>query len=371
MNTVLFQHLTRTCRPALAGLLLGAGLMAGALPAEACTSLVLPTTDNGRIYGRTMEFAMDMKSQMIALPRHYALQGSGPAGETGMAWRGKYAAIGMNAFGLPVLLDGMNEKGLAGGILYFPGTAGYAPWDASRRAQTLAPWEFLTWALTNFASVAEVKAALKDVRVADVKQAQMGFAPPVHYTLHDASGASLVIEPVDGQLKVYDNPLGVMTNSPSLDWHLTNLRNYVNLHPEDVTPLKIGGVTVHPLGNGSGMHGLPGDSTPPSRFVRAAAYVLTVDRMPDGLPGVRLMEHVMNNFDIPAGMIQDRNAPPEYTQWTSIADLKPGRYYIKTRDVPTLSGAGFSDFNVDGTMPVHFAMPQPQVPAELKPAPAG
>lgn len=151
---------------------------------------------------------MDMKSQMIALPRRYALQGSGPGRQAGMAWRGKYAAIGMNAFGLPVLLDGMNEKGLAGGILYFPGTAGYAPWDASRRAHPLALWEFLTWALTNFASVAEVKAVLKDVRVADVKQAQMGLAPPVHYTLHDASGASLVTEPMDGQLKVYDNPLG-------------------------------------------------------------------------------------------------------------------------------------------------------------------
>lgn len=94
---------------------------------------------------------------------------------------------------------------------------------------------------------------------------------------------------------------------------------------------------------------------------------MTVYRMPDGLPGVRLMEHVMNNFDIPAGMIQDRNAPPEYTQWTSIADLKPGRYYIKIRDVQVLSGVGFSDFNVDGTTLEHFAMQQ-QAPGELKPA---
>lgn len=128
---------------------------------------------------------------------------------------------------------------------------------------------------------------------------------------------------------------------------------------------------VHPFGNVSGMHVLTGDSTPPSRFVRAAAYVLAVDRAPYGLPGVWLMDHVMNNFNIPAGMIQDLNAPPEYTLWTSITDLEPGRYYIKTRDIPALSEAGFSDFNADVTTPVHFAMLQLQVPAELKPALAG
>ena len=346
------------CRAALLGLLLGSGLMGASVPSEACTSMVLPTTDNGRIYGRTMEFAFDMKSQMIALPEHFKLQGTGPEGQTGLAWTGKYAVIGMNAFGLPVMLDGMNEKGLAGGILYFPGMAKYAPWDPARHENTLAPWEVLTWALTNFATVAEVKEALKDIRVADVKQDQMGFTPPVHYTLHDASGASLVIEPVDGQLKVYDNPLGVMTNSPSLDWHLTNLRNYVNLRPEDVAPLKIGGATVTPLGTGTGMHGLPGDSTPPSRFIRAAAYVLAVKPVPDGQAGVRLMEHVMNNFDIPRGMIQDQNTPPEYTQWTTIADLKLGRYYLKTEEVPVLSGVGFGDFDVNGQKMVVFSLPE-------------
>src|SRR5690606_3605261 len=160
-------------------------------------------------------------------------------------------AVGMNAFGLPSLLDGMNEKGLAGGILYFPGYAHYAPWKDEYRSNTLAPWAVLTWPLTKFATVPEVTAALQDVRIADVKQANMGISRPVHYTLHDATGASLVIEPVNGELKVYDNPLGVMTNSPSLDWHLTNLRNYVNLRPENVDSLKINNYTVHAFGTGS------------------------------------------------------------------------------------------------------------------------
>ncbi|EJT8386376.1 linear amide C-N hydrolase [Salmonella enterica subsp. enterica serovar Montevideo] len=363
----------KTTKPLLslaAGLVLGAGMMAGSLPAEACTSFVLPTTDGKRIYARTMEFEFDMKSSLVGMPRHLALSGTGPEGKTGMQWQAKYAAVGMNAFGLPSLLDGMNEKGLAGGILYFPGYAHYAPWKDEDQGNTLAPWDVLTWALTNFATVAEVKAALKDVRIADVKQANMGISPPVHYTLHDATGASLVIEPVNGELKVYDNPLGVMTNSPSLDWHLTNLRNYVNLRPENVDSLKINNYTVHAFGTGSGMHGIPGDSSPPSRFVRAAAYVLSAQKVPDGVEGVRLAEHIANNFDMPKGLVQDAHMPPEYTQWTAIADTGTDRYYIKTWASPVLHGVGFDSFDVNGTKMMTFSFPDSAEPGMLKAASA-
>ncbi len=166
----------------------------------------------------------------------------------------------------------------------------------------------MSWALTNFSTVAEVKAALGSIAVIDVKQPNMGFAPPVHYTLHDATGASIVIEPIDGKLKVYDNPLGVMTNSPSFDWHMTNLRNYVHLSPDNTKPLKVNGATFTPLGEGSGMLGVHGDTTPPSRFVRATAFVLSAAKVPSGSQSVRLAEHIANNFDIPKGWIVDRNA---------------------------------------------------------------
>ncbi|AMZ77777.1 MULTISPECIES: linear amide C-N hydrolase [Enterobacter] len=334
--------------------------------ADACTSFVLPTTGGAGIYARTMEFEFDMKSALVAIPRHYALKGTGPEGKTAMTWESRYAVIGMNAFGLPSLLDGMNEKGLSGGILYFPGFAQFAPWDEARAAESLAPWDLLTWALTNFSTVAEVKAALENVTVAAVSQKNMGMIPPVHYTLHDSTGASVVIEPVEGRLKIHDNPLGVMTNSPSFDWHMTNLRNYVNLRPENVAPLHIGRATVLPLGTGSGLHGIPGDSSPPSRFVRAAAYVLSVEKVPDGEEGVRMAEHVASNFDMPKGLVQDEKMPPEYTQWTAIADPGTAHYYIKTWDVPVLHGAGFGDFDVDGKNMVTFDLPSEQGIPSLK-----
>ena len=92
----------------------------------------------------------------------------------------------------------------------------------------------------------------------------------------DASGKSIVIEYVGGKLNVFDDPLGVVTNSPSFDWHMANLRNYVNFSMTNVPPVKLGSVKLEPFGQGSGMLGLPGDFTPPSRFVRAVAFSQSV-----------------------------------------------------------------------------------------------
>ena len=206
------------CRGALRRAVIAAlaGAMAFVPPAQACTSFLLRTSDGGVVYGRTMEFGFQLTSEAIVLPRQFAFTATGPGGKPGLVWSSKYGAVGLNAFGLPILTDGMNEKGLAGGILYFPGYADYADAAKSDPAKALAPWEFLTWALTSFASVAEVKAAIAGIAIIDVAQPNLGITPPFHYTLHDASGASIVVEPVNGALKVYDNPLGVVrTRRPS------------------------------------------------------------------------------------------------------------------------------------------------------------
>ncbi|PYJ17723.1 MAG: hypothetical protein DME96_05080, partial [Verrucomicrobia bacterium] len=118
---------------------------------------------------------------------------------------------------------------------------------------------------------AEVKANIGNIVVPAVVFGGWGFAPEAHYIVHDASGKSIVIEYVGGKLNVHDNPLGVLTNSPAFDWHMTNLRNYVNFSMTNVPPVKLGSIKLLPFGQGSGMLGLPGDFTPPSRFVRAVA----------------------------------------------------------------------------------------------------
>ncbi|VVN46549.1 linear amide C-N hydrolase [Pseudomonas fluorescens] len=318
--------------------------------ASACTSILLPTTDGSGVYARTMEFAFELKSNALVIPRQFELSSTGVDGKTGKKWKAKYAVVGLNALGVTALVDGMNEKGLAGGILYFPELAGYADGRKTDPDKALASWDVLSWILTNFATVEEVKASINNVTVIDVKQAVMGFAPPVHYTIHDATGASLVIEPIDGKFKLYDNPIGVMTNAPAFDWHMTNLRNYLKISAINASPLKVDGVTLKPLGQGSGLLGVPGDPTPPSRFVRAAAYSLTAKKQASGIDSVRLAEHIINNFDIPKGWIQtndEANMPLEYTQWSTITDLKNRKYYIKMYDDQVLRSIDISAFDLD------------------------
>lgn len=330
--------------------------------ALACTSFLLPTSDGGSIYGRTMEFAFPIDSDLIVIPRNYALAADVPDGKT---WKAKYAAVGMNAFGVTALADGMNEKGLTGGVLYFPDFAAYTDPADAKAENSLAPWDLLSWALTNFETVAEVKDALNSIAVVSVKQKEMGIVPPLHYTLHDATGASIVIEPVDGKLKVHDNPIGVMTNSPPFDWHLTNLRNYVKLSPHNAKPVKILGAEVKPLGEGSGMLGIPGDTTPPSRFIRASAFVLSASPVASGPEGVRLAEHIVNNFDIPKGWIDEPSTPPEYTQWSTIGDLKNKAYYIKTYNDPVLRGFALKDLDLDAKDMVTIKLKPNLQPAAL------
>ena len=120
--------------------------------------------------------------------------------------------------------------------------------------------------------------------------------------VHDASGKSLVIEYVGGKLNLYDDPLGVITNSPGFDWHMTNLRNYVNFSLDNHPPIQLGSVKLAPFGQGSGMLGMPGDFTPPSRFVRAVAFSQSVLEPKTGDEAVLTAFHILNNFDIPRGL---------------------------------------------------------------------
>ena len=323
---------------------------AQATSAGACTSFLIKASDGSPVYGRTMEFGFQLSSEMIVIPRQFALTATGPDGKVGggMPWKAKYAAVGLNAFDMPVLTDGMNEKGLTGGILYFPDYVGYP--KTADPATAMAPWDFLTWALTNFATVAEVKEAAKGISIIDLAEPTMGVVPPFHYTLHDATGASLVVEPVGGTLKIYDNPFGVMTNSPEFDWHLTNLKNYVKLSPYNAVPLKMNGQTVPSFGQGSGLLGIPGDPTPPSRFIRALGYTMSVTPVAPGAESVRLAEHIANNFDIPVGWIRPDagdKTPLEFTQWTTVGDMKNLRYYVKTYEDQVLRGVDLMSFDLD------------------------
>jgi choloylglycine hydrolase len=309
--------------------------------ASACTGIRLSAKDGTVVVARTMEFGADLKSGVAVFPKGTAFTGTLPDGAKGATWTSKYGMIGANAFGLPVIVDGMNDQGLYVGEFFFPGYASYAPVTAANASKSMAGYEYSTWILANFSSIAEVKAAYDHVSLAPTVLAQLGMAPPVHFRIMDKTGASVVVEPLNGGLKIYDDPLGILTNSPTFDWHMTNLNNYIGLTPMIHETVKTAGTTLQGFGQGSGFFGLPGDFTPPSRFVRAVAYQQTAIQPATSADAVQQIFHILNNFDIPVGSVRDvvqGQQVDEWTLWTSAEDLKNLVFYFRTFTDQTLHG---------------------------------
>ena len=308
-------------------------LMVGPTLMQACTGVTIRPKDGSVIFGRTLEFASDLKSNIIIVPRGQAYVGTAPGNKPGLRWENKYGIVGANGLNLPQIVDGINEQGLSFAIFYFPGYAQFQEVEAAQYNETLAPWELGTYLLGTCNDVKSAVAAVKNIRVGKAVQPEMGACPPIHYILSDASGQAVVLEYVGGELHVHANPLGVMANSPTFDWHVTNLSNYVNLSVTNVPQIKLDGQELNALGQGSGMLGLPGDFTPPSRFVRAAAFSKAALPVDSASEGVLQVFHLLNQFDIPKGIarsVENGQIAADYTMWTSVSDLKNLRYHFRT-----------------------------------------
>lgn len=301
--------------------------------AQACTGIKLIANDGSLVHGRTLEFGIVVDITAAVIPRNYSFKGTTPLGE-GLAYTSKYGVVGAMAFNDPALMDGMNEKGLAVGTFYFPGYAGYTQITPENQAKALSPVEFPNWILTQFATVDELKKGLNNVVIAPTVTKAWGDKPaPFHYIVFDKAGDCLVIEPIDGKFVTYENKLGVFTNSPTFDWHMTNLRNYLNLTPFNAKPITINGVTLTPFGQGSGMVGMPGDFTPPSRFVRAAIFSTTATPSENAQKAIFQLFHILNQFDIPVGAAREKVGDVVYsdeTQLTCARDPKSLKYYFKS-----------------------------------------
>jgi choloylglycine hydrolase len=331
----MMRRLAAAALAAILGVAALAAILGVAPLAQACTGIRLVAKDGGVVPGRTLEFGFDLKSDVLVIPKGAKLTGSTPDGGKGMAYTTKYGMVGANAVGLPVIVDGINDQGLYVGIFYFPGYASYPELSPDNAAQAMAPHEYANWLLGNFANLDEVRANFDKVSLVPVVVDAIKQAPPVHFVIHDRSGKSIVIEPVDQRLKLHENPLGVMSNSPTFDWHMTNLRNYINLTATNVPPVELSDLKLAQFGQGSGMHGLPGDYTPPSRLVRAVAFTQAALPSQTAPEAVLAAFHILNAFDIPDGAVRDDSegvVHADYTLWTSVADLKNLKWYFRTHN---------------------------------------
>lgn len=312
-----------------------------------CTDFTLTAKDGAIINGRSMEFGIPINSQIYVHPRGESRTSTAPNSKQGISWKSKYGIIGANALGMDIIIDGFNEKGLSVGALWFP-SAKYQDVLPKEASYALAIEDFGLWALGNFATVAEVKDALKSVRIWGHSLPQLGGEPPLHLSLHDAKGHNLVIEFIQGKVMVYDNPDGTLTNYPGFDWHRINLQNYINLTAIDKGSINYRGTILGQTGHGSGLLGIPGDWTPPSRFVRITLFKQFA-MIPENAPsGVNLAAHLLNTVDIPQGDIRSKanSSEGDYTQWIVIKDLTNKIFYYRSYKDLTLRGIDLSKVNL-------------------------
>jgi choloylglycine hydrolase len=245
---------------------------------------------------------------LVVAPRGATFQGGTPDGANGISWTVRHGFTAAIPFDIPAAIEGVNEAGLQAGAFFFQPfeRARYEPHLPAENARTISGWQLLTFLLSQAATVAEVKALLKTVRVVNSVPfpARPGwdFEPLVHYAISDETGAAIVVEYLDGVAHVYDNPLGVITNPPDLAWHRQNLKQYTALPIDRVPPFARGEGEQGPAGLDIGSRAnLPGEITAPNRFVRAALFSQYALPFADGQEGVQRVLNILNDFDIPLG----------------------------------------------------------------------
>ena len=315
-------------------IIIAAALLAGVFAdkADACTGISLTAADGSRVVARTVEWAATpMQCGYVVAPRGHEHQSYTPTGENGLKYKALYGYVGIYTEYEPFVVEGVNEAGLSAGLFFFPQYGEYAPYNQAHNSKTLCDMQFVSWVLSQFSSIDQVKSAIANIDLVTLNH-KIGS---VHWRIAQPDGRMVVLEVVAGVPHFYENTLGVLTNAPGFPWHMTNLNNYINLVPGSAPDNTIkAGITLQPLGHGSGMLGLPGDFTAPSRFVRATFFQTTSPVWSTGFETVVQAFHILNNFDIPIGSQHVRAEIPKdlpsATQFTAVTDQKAMKFYSRT-----------------------------------------
>ncbi len=293
-----------------------------------------------------MEFGIDLQTVLETFPKGEKVQSKAPENKEGMKWTSQYGFVGATVFGSTIVTDGLNEEGLSFGALWLP-TTEYQSIPTDKTETALDFTDMGSWILGNFATVDEVKEAVKKILVWGHPVPPLADTPPLHFAIHDAKGNNLVIEYIKGDLNLYENPNGVLTNFPTFDWQMTNLNNYTHLSASNAEPLKIKGLTLGGKFQGSGLLGIPGDWMPSSRFVRITTLKNFAKQPDKATNGVNLTAHLLNSVDIPLGDIRDKDSENgDYTQWIVIKDLTNKVFYFRSYNNLTLKSLDLKKLNL-------------------------
>lgn len=287
-----------------------------------CTCIQLQTKDS--YFGRNLDLEYRFGEQVVITPRGYEF-----SLKNGTVLKTQYAMIGMATVmrNFPLYAEASNEKGLSMAGLYFPGNACFFQEEPS--CLNIATYELIPYFLGNYGSIEELRNDLKCLNISNIP-----FAPDVpisqlHWMLCDEKEC-IVMEQTEVGLKIYDNPIGVLTNNPPFDFHLQNIRNYLTLSPRYVESSFSEHLKLEPYGQGMGAIGLPGDSSPASRFVRAAFHKMNSVCEVDENASVTQFFHILDSVAMVQGSTITKEGKYDITTYSCCINMNQGIYYYKT-----------------------------------------
>ncbi|MBS1912782.1 MAG: linear amide C-N hydrolase [Bacteroidetes bacterium] len=315
-----------------------------------CTNFMIPLDEEKQfvVTARTMDFGQPMDCVLCMIPRGESFPLIPP--DHAYRWTNTYGFVAMTAMisigelhiDAPYYTDGLNEKGVSAALLWLPGTIYSSP---SQTTPNLYMADLISLVLGMAADVGDAVTLLRSVNVIDFPFLRDVDYPPLHLIVCDANGDSVVVEFLDGAMEVTPCDNGVMTNAPEYSWHLLNLLNYENLSVYN-SPQEHWGQEI----NGSGMLGLPGDATPPSRFVRITCMLDTIFPPADTQEAIGLASQLTQTVTVPYGTIasvneQDEEIMADFTQWNVVRDHVNRIYYVATPFNPTLQRINLAELD--------------------------
>lgn len=305
-----------------------------------CTAATYHTKDH--YFGRTLDYEVSYGEEVVVTPRNYPFRFRHMG-----SLEQHYAIIGMAtvAGDYPLYYDATNEKGLSMAGLNFPGNADYKPLAEGK--DNVATFELIPWILGQCETVPEAKAYLERMNLANTPFSPQFPVSPLHWIIADRE-AAITVETVREGIRIYDNPVGILTNNPPFDYQMTNLANYMSLSTEQPENHFSDALNLTPYSRGMGMLGMPGDLSSTSRFVRAAFTKLHSVSGTSESESISQFFHILGSVAQQRGCVHMGEGKYEITIYTSCCNIDRGIYYYTTYENSRITGVDMHRENLDG-----------------------
>ncbi len=312
-----------------------------------CTAVTYQTDDF--YFGRTLDYESSYGEELVILPRKFQLHFLNMG-----TLENHYAILGTAhvARGYPLFYDAVNEKGLCIAGLNFVGNAQYA--KVMDGKDNLAQYEFIPWILSNCSCIAEAKELLAKINLTDTPFQKMPVAQ-LHWMLADKEQA-ITVEAVADGIKIYPNPVGVLTNNPPFPEQVFRLNDFMNLSAKQPKNHFSDKLNLHPYSRGMGALGLPGDLSSSSRFVRAAFVKEHSVSGHSELESVSQFFHILGSVEQQNGCCEVENGQYEKTIYTVCYNASKGIYYYTTYHNHQISAIDMHRENLNGTQLIRYPM---------------